>query len=80
MLHDSGDRDILVARITTQASKAEADHKVIRWRESGLLAESWVRLSKQATIEKQFVMKKLGALEASETGLIKTILRKMFAL
>ncbi|MEK6590608.1 MAG: type II toxin-antitoxin system PemK/MazF family toxin [Nitrospinota bacterium] len=49
VLYDSGDQDILIARITTQEYTTEADYKIIDWRKSGLLAESFVRLGKQAT-------------------------------
>lgn len=80
VLYDSGDRDVLVARITTQGYSTEADYKILKWKESGLLAESYIRLGKQATIEKQYVIKNLGKTGSSEVENIKTILRKMFLL
>jgi len=80
VLYDSGDRDVLVARITTQGYSTEADYKILKWKESGLLAESYIRLGKQATIEKQYVIKNLGKLESSETEKVKAILRKIFRL
>lgn len=80
VLYDSGDMDILVARITTQIYTTETDYKILKWKESGLLAESSIRLSKQATIEKQYITKKLGKLSVSEIENIKTILRKIYLL
>lgn len=80
VLYDSGDQDVLVARITTQEYATEADYKVIDWAKSGLLAESYIRLGKQATIEKKYILKKLGTLAESEPAAVKSILRKMFGL
>jgi mRNA interferase MazF len=53
VIYDADDLDILVARITTQEYNTGADYKIVEWRRSGLIAESFVRLSKQATIEKK---------------------------
>jgi len=80
VLYDSGDQDILLARVTTQEYSTETDYKILDWQKSGLLAESYIRLGKQATIEKRYVVKQLGTLSASEMGHIKTTLRKMFQL
>lgn len=66
VLYDSGDQDVLVARITTQEYTTESDYKIVDWGKSGLLAESFLRLAKQATIEKKYVIRKLGALPEPE--------------
>ncbi len=80
VLYDSGDQDVLVARITTQAYATESDYKIADWKRSGLLAESYIRLGKQATIEKKYIVKKLGVLPEPERLAIKSILRKIFGL
>lgn len=80
VLYDSGDQDVLVARITTQEYTTDADYKVIEWEKSGLLAESYVRLGKQATIEKKYITRKLGALAEQEHVSVKAILRKIYTL
>jgi len=80
VIYDANDLDILVARITAQEYKTEADYKIVEWRQSGLIAESFLRLGKQATIEKQYIIKKLGTLIESEQKNIKSILRKIFNL
>jgi mRNA interferase MazF len=59
---------------------AETDYKILDWQKSGLLAGSYIRLGKQATIEKRYIVKKLGSLTAPEKGRLKAILRKMFRL
>jgi mRNA interferase MazF len=80
VLFDSGDQDVLVARVTTQEYKSEGDYKIGDWRKCGLLGESYVRLGKQATIEKRFIIRKLGILEAIETDALRSILKRMLHL
>jgi len=80
VIYDADDLDLLVARITTQEYNTEADYKIVEWKRSGLIAESFVRLSKQATIEKKYIIKKLGTLIESEQENIKSVLRKIFNL
>lgn len=80
VLYDSGDQDVLLARITTQEYTTEADYKILGWQKSGLLAESYIRLGKQATIEKEFIIKGLGAVETKEIDALKLILKRMFHL
>jgi len=55
-------------------------HKIVDWRRSGLISESFIRLSKQATIEKKYIIKKLGILIESEQENVKSVLRKIFNL
>jgi len=80
VLYDSDDQDILLARITPQEYLTETDYKNPDWQKSGLLAESYIRLGKQATIEKRFIIRKLGSLEAKDVEVLKSILRRMFHL
>ncbi len=80
VLYDSGDQDVLVARVTTQEYKSEADYKVRDRRKCGLLADSYIRLGKQATIEKRFIIRKLGTLETNEVDILKSILKGIFRL
>ena len=80
VLYDSGDQDVLLTRVTTQEYTTETDYKILDWQKCGLLAESYVRLGKQATIEKRYIVKKFGKLPAPEKNYLKTILRKMFQL
>ena len=80
VIYDAGDHDILVARITTQEYITGADYKIVEWRRSGLVTESFIRLGKQATIEKKYIIKKLGTLVESEEINIKSVLREIFNL
>ncbi len=79
VLYDSGDQDVLVARVTTQDYNSETDYKISDWEKCGLLAASTVRLSKQATIEKRFILRELGTLGNAEIFELKSILKKIFS-
>ena len=80
VLYVSGDQDVLLARITTQEYTTETDYKIPDWQKSGLLTESYIRLGKQATIEKRFIIRKLGTLETKNIEVLKSILKRMFHL
>ena len=80
VLYDAGDKDVLVARITTRSCLTATDYKIDEWKQCGLNAASYIRLGKQATIEKQFVLKILGELLEHEKNFLKTIPREMFRL
>ena len=45
---DTGDGDVLVARVTTQQSRDSFDVEIADWRGAGLLASSVVRLHTRA--------------------------------
>ena len=49
VLMDTGDEDIVVARITSQIVRDTFDIELLKWREAGLLLPSVVRLHKLAT-------------------------------
>jgi mRNA interferase MazF len=78
VLFDAGDEDILVARITTQGYTTRTDYMVQNWRGCGLMADSYIRLGKQATLEKRLVIRHLGTLEEPEIDQVRLILQKMF--
>lgn len=80
VLYDAGDQDVLVARITSQEQNTKADLKITDWRKCGLLDESYIRLGKLATIEKNFILRKLGYLEANEMIIVKSMMRNIFNL
>ena len=80
VLYDSGDQDILVARVTTQPYSTEADYRVIEWKKCGLLGESFIRLGKQATVEKLYIVRKLGTLPVTELENVRSILKRIFSL
>ena len=75
---DTGDDDLVVARITTHTSLTLFDVVVVDWRGAGLLAPSNARLHKLATIEKSCVARKLGVLSPQELAKVQTTLYALF--
>jgi mRNA interferase MazF len=67
---DSGDSDVVLARITTQTQNTPFDVPLADWKSAGLLAPSIVRLHKIATIEKSLVLRRFGTLTSSDRKLI----------
>src|SRR5581483_9728915 len=66
VLVDTGDADVLVARITTQVYTTRYDVTISDWQGAGLLAPSIVRLHKLATLDKTRVRRQLGSLTPSD--------------
>jgi mRNA interferase MazF len=77
VLLDSGDSDLLLARITTQASNSPFDCELTDWAKAGLKAPSFVRLHKLATLEKKLVRKKFDCLTATDFQRVLETLRKV---
>src|SRR5271156_2151916 len=63
---DTGDADVVAARVTTQAVSAPQDVPISDWQGAGLLAASIVRLHKLATLEKSLVPRILGRLPPAD--------------
>lgn len=78
VLYDNRDLDLVLCRITTRPCFSETDFKIVEWKQSGLLKPSYVRVSKVATLEKEMVNRKLGALNLSDSTDTKRILTAMF--
>jgi mRNA interferase MazF len=60
VVFDQGDQDVLVARVTTHAGRSAFDVSLADWSSAGLLALSYVRVDKLATVGKQSVLRRLG--------------------
>ncbi|MBN2547254.1 MAG: type II toxin-antitoxin system PemK/MazF family toxin [Spirochaetes bacterium] len=77
VLFDTGDNDIVLARITSQQTKTKYDVNIKNWKKSGLLQESNVRLHKIATLEKQLIYKKMGILQSEDLKNVKSIIKQL---
>jgi mRNA interferase MazF len=75
---DTGDLDVLVARVTRQMHGTAHDVIISEWRGAGLLAPSIVRLHKLATLEKSIVQRKLGCLQAADRSAVANVLTQIF--
>ena len=76
---DTGDADVVVARITSQAAACGQDIPLSDWSGAGLLAPSIVRVHKLATLEKSLVQRKLGQLMPADQLQVGTAPKGLFA-
>jgi mRNA interferase MazF len=74
---DTGDEDVLVARVTSQEPRSAYDVELHDWRDAGLLLPSIVRLDKLATLKKNLTVRTLGRLSDSDLERVESILRGM---
>ncbi|HEY2410775.1 MAG TPA: type II toxin-antitoxin system PemK/MazF family toxin [Pirellulaceae bacterium] len=76
---DSGDNDVVLARITTQQHSSTFDLAITDWKGAGLRAASFLRLHKLATSEKSCIHKQLGKLQQVDHVRVSNILRASFS-
>jgi mRNA interferase MazF len=79
VLLDTGDADVVLARITTRHHATAADVVLRHWREAGLLAPSVARLHQVITVEKALITQTHGSLHADDSADVETALRRLFA-
>src|SRR5687768_10230859 len=75
---DTGDADVLVARLTTKAPQSASDVPIAAWSAAGLLGPANARVHKLATIEKSLVHKQLGHLDPTDRPQIAAMLKQVF--
>ncbi|MGV3586667.1 MAG: type II toxin-antitoxin system PemK/MazF family toxin [Adhaeribacter sp.] len=75
ILFDSGDADVIVARVTSQVKTDLYDIVVKHWQTAGLKLPSIIRLHKIATLEKALIDQRIGELQAPDA----TEVRKLIA-
>ena len=62
VLLDSGDDDMVVARVTSQSVRDDFDVEILEWEQAGLLLPSIARVHKLATLDKNLAERRLGIL------------------
>jgi len=77
VIMDTGDEDIIVARITSQKRNTENEVEINRWKSKGLLMASYVRLSKIATLNRRDIRKKISRMDEEDIIKAKMILKKL---
>ncbi len=75
---DTGNADIVVARVTTQMHQTPYDVPITDWQGAGLLASSVVRLHKLATIEKALIRRRLGSLQPADRRQVSSVMRQTY--
>lgn len=78
VLLDTGDGDVLVARLTTQSFPSLYEIALTDWNTAGLLAPSFAKINKLATLETSLVERKLGKLADADLALVREKLRLLF--
>lgn len=78
VLLDTGNDDIVLARVTSQSALTQFDVQLDDWRQAGLLLPSVVRLHKIATLEKNLVDRKLGVLTANDWTRVRSVLLRLW--
>jgi mRNA interferase MazF len=76
---DTGDADVVVARVTTQLYQTLHDVFLHDWNAAGLAAPSVVRTHKLATIEKGLIRRVLGRLRRSDRQRVAEVVRQTYA-
>jgi len=78
ILLDTGDEDIIVARVTSQTARGPFDVELLEWQQAGLLLPSVVRVHKVATLEKRLGERKLGALTAGDWTRVRAVIQQLW--
>jgi len=78
VLLDTGDADIIVARVTSQSPQADYDLELEEWQNAGLALPSIVRLHKIATLEKRLVERQLGRLANTDWERVRAIVQQLW--
>jgi mRNA interferase MazF len=79
VLVDTGDEDVVVARVTSQPLRGTFDVEIIAWQQAGLLLPSVVRIAKVATLEKRLVERSLGRLAADDWARVREVVQRLWA-
>ena len=77
-LVDTGDEDIIVARITSQIVPTDFDIELVEWQRAGLLRHSYVRVHKVATLEKRLVERRLGRLTPNDWAKVQAKIQQLW--
>ena len=78
VLLDTGDEDIVVARVTSQTVRTPFDVELVEWQRAGLLLPSFVRVHKVATLEKRLVERRLGALTVNDWARVRGVVQRFW--
>ena len=76
---DTGNGDVVVARITSQPARDEHDIAIVDWDSAGLMGPSIVRLHKLSTIEKRSLGRRLGVLGRRDWIRVREAVQRMWA-
>ena len=75
---DTGDRDVLLARVTTQPHSTAYDVRIVDWQGAGLNSPSLVRLHKLAALDKGRVVRHIGHVQPTDRAAVSAVLRQLY--
>ena len=78
VIADTGDADIVVAKLSTQPPMSPYDVPLTSWVSAGLNAPSSVRTHKLVTLEKALVHRLLGHIDAADRPHVAAMVRSLF--
>jgi len=78
VLLDTGNDDIVVARVASQIVRGLFDAELVAWQQSGLLLPSVVRVHKVATLEKRLVERRLGVLTNGDWARVRAVIQRLW--
>jgi mRNA interferase MazF len=79
VLLDTEDRDVIVARITSQNAQTAFDANLTDWHEAGLRLPSVVRIHKIASLEKQLIERRMGSLTPNDLVQVQRAMQSLWA-
>lgn len=79
VLLDTGDADVIVARVTSQVIQTAFDVELMDWQQAGLLLPSTARVHKLATLEKRLIERRLGKLTAGDWAQVRDKIHQLWS-
>ena len=79
VLLDTGDDDIVAARVTSQISQTNFDAAITAWQQAGLLMPSLVRVNKLSTLEKKLIIRDIGELNHHDWDQVREKLKHLWS-
>ncbi|RKX57615.1 MAG: type II toxin-antitoxin system PemK/MazF family toxin [Thermodesulfobacteriota bacterium] len=80
VLLDTGDADVIVARVTSQVIQTAFDVELMDWQQAGLLLPSTTaRVHKLATLEKRLIERRLGKLTAGDWAQVRDKIHQLWS-
>lgn len=71
VIKDTNDKDILIAKVTSQQYNTEYDVNIQSWKQAGLLSSSVIRVHKIQTLYSSLTFGQIGRLTLTNLKLVK---------
>lgn len=68
---DTDDKDLLIAKVTSQLYNTEFDIEIKEWKDAGLISASIIRIHKIQTIHTSLILGVIGRLTLSDLKLVR---------